>query len=904
MFVGSAEKAAGDNDYYEYYYVYYDEEGNVVGKNTNAKAGAKASSSPGASPSASPAAATAAPAVSGQTKLQEIALLEQPVVVAPVATTTPPPAPPAAVQPNAFLQSDDKKPGDTPTIYAEIQNPGKAEADAAAAQEEAQQEGLTIFGIPIPKIPFSLSFGLAPTLSQGLIPLPIGRKGDDPSAADLVPDSSDGSHTQVAAPPGGGSKQPKPQRGPDSLLDPIWVETGLKAAQMNLRNRGGSSQRRKKFQFNSRPSELEKEEDNTAKREVKFTPPPRQKIYNYEQPVNPIIPLTPAESNEHPRYFPTGQAQQHGEYFPTSHGQQATASSSYTIPAIKFDHPVPQRPNLVTSGRSPVLPPADSRYDVKVDIANAGNTGSPRETVNGFRPLFRPNNFDPIYQPAAIQNQNKNTLPPGFKFASSNTGLMTPNSYPRIKAPAIEFTSTRSSVQIPREEGNGVATEVPYEVPFGVPFALDELRNDGVNPSKRTPVINDISTTIKEVQPDELASGGAENQGQSPTTTESVEYEYYEYEEEEDTLPPPPPSLGGIDIKKLLETFRDGGSTEELQATGAVTTERSVPTLQVEEVTLVDDVTVAHRGTSTTSSSTSTATATEPSTTTTGTITSSSTSSSSLFPTIPTEVTTPIATEPATNAAIPAGGDGKEEYEYYYYEYYEEGDEAGDSDVASSNSNIVAAATEQTASSTVYEEVPETTESTSLQTLLDLMKSSSDDPPALPTPRPTFPPPIRTTTLTYDDGDDVNGNYLESHRSSVTVDSLGHIPSRVQSAGRLVSTTTLRYPTARSISPAESSPDSVPPRQSTAAYPFHPDRLDPAQSPDNADKVKWYYNDYAEDGDREPYVSQGRSTEIGKNEDLRLGQSSAAAVAAGPILQSVFMTMVLGSLIRRRLTNY
>ena len=50
---------------------------------------------------------------------------------------------------------------------------------------------MTIFGIPIPKIPFSLSFGLAPTISQGLIPLPIGRKGDDPSATDLMADSSE-----------------------------------------------------------------------------------------------------------------------------------------------------------------------------------------------------------------------------------------------------------------------------------------------------------------------------------------------------------------------------------------------------------------------------------------------------------------------------------------------------------------------------------------------------------------------------------------------------------------------------------------------------------------------------------------------------------------------------------------
>ena len=59
---------------------------------------------------------------------------------------------------------------------------------------------MTIFGIPIPKIPFSLSFGLAPTISQGLIPLPIGRKGDtDPSATDLIPESSEKRRHTVAA---------------------------------------------------------------------------------------------------------------------------------------------------------------------------------------------------------------------------------------------------------------------------------------------------------------------------------------------------------------------------------------------------------------------------------------------------------------------------------------------------------------------------------------------------------------------------------------------------------------------------------------------------------------------------------------------------------------------------------
>ncbi len=56
--------------------------------------------------------------------------------------------------------------GDTPTIYASLDN-----ADSEKSPEDQKDSGggeddepLTIFGIPIPKIPFPiLSFGLAPT---------------------------------------------------------------------------------------------------------------------------------------------------------------------------------------------------------------------------------------------------------------------------------------------------------------------------------------------------------------------------------------------------------------------------------------------------------------------------------------------------------------------------------------------------------------------------------------------------------------------------------------------------------------------------------------------------------------------------------------------------------------------
>jgi hypothetical protein len=62
---------------------------------------------------------------------------------------------------------------------------------------------MTIFGIPIPKIPFPiLSFGLAPALSHGL--LPIGRKGDPlaSGAANLVKELAESAVSRRRSPPG------------------------------------------------------------------------------------------------------------------------------------------------------------------------------------------------------------------------------------------------------------------------------------------------------------------------------------------------------------------------------------------------------------------------------------------------------------------------------------------------------------------------------------------------------------------------------------------------------------------------------------------------------------------------------------------------------------------------------
>ena len=76
------------------------------------------------------------------------------------------------------LPSETDQTGDTPTMYAGIKNMTKHEEDADDDGEKAdeKEEGLSIFGIPIPKIPLPiLSFGLTPAISHGL--LPIGRYG-------------------------------------------------------------------------------------------------------------------------------------------------------------------------------------------------------------------------------------------------------------------------------------------------------------------------------------------------------------------------------------------------------------------------------------------------------------------------------------------------------------------------------------------------------------------------------------------------------------------------------------------------------------------------------------------------------------------------------------------------------
>ena len=76
-----------------------------------------------------------------------------------------------------------------------------------------------------------MSFGLAPALSHGL--LPIGRKGDPSSSEDDVirtrkrPVNTRYKQKQPEIPQ---QLVPDLTRGPDNILDPIWVEGLQKAA--------------------------------------------------------------------------------------------------------------------------------------------------------------------------------------------------------------------------------------------------------------------------------------------------------------------------------------------------------------------------------------------------------------------------------------------------------------------------------------------------------------------------------------------------------------------------------------------------------------------------------------------------------------------------------------------------
>ena len=115
---------------------------------------------------------------------------------------------------------------------------------------------------------------------------------------------------------------------------------------------------------------------------------------------------------------------------------------------------------------------------------------------------------------------------------------------------------------------------------------------------------------------------------------------------------------------------------------------------------------------------------------------------------------------------------------------------------------------------------------------------------------------------------------------------------------------------------------------SSTAYPFHPDRLDPAQRPSNSNgekvisrsisdahftrqpvdiaytegretlQVRWYYNDYSSGGgggeERRPFVASTKTTSRGRATEI---SSSAFKMTEGGI--SLALPLLITALVRR-----
>lgn len=806
------EKSGLDGELYEYYYVYYDEDGQVV---------SSTSSKPTVSPTIDRV----------ETKVQDINL-----------------------GPATNLASNDKVPGDTPTIYAEIKDPDEGE-------KSDEDDGVfSIFGIPIPKLPLNLNFALSPALSSGL--LPIGRKGDNANQASESSSSSQQSSNKApinqVIPP-----ETDQTRGPD-FLDPIWVETGLKAAGFLLPKLAES--------FANRATSSSTNEAATEKRHVsKSGNSENNEMFNYQHPTNPIIPLRPGSisNQENPRYFPLDGANEE-EYFPKGY-----------IPAIQYNHPVPNGYPMPMSGHTPIHAhphdqvslPSDNDFNSAVSNRNTPSHsigqrpspganlgfGSSQDDVNGFKPLFRPHTKDPMFSPNQGQIQPGSSipsafpeldsamtpLPPGFKVADSSDLTDPNNKYPHLHHPSLQFTSPANN------EVSSSESIFPESTSF-TPISTSTIRPNNLGPSyqavpgnlpdsssiDRPPVLNpgSLLTNLFATNNEDTSTptfgdilGGQLQNDPKPDYT----YEYVYEDEVPETKesapiaslpgfnPPADHAEGQAEIQRLLEEFRNQ-NLEEREVT-----ERIIPTLQVQEVTTsssteenTEGVEIAHRGT----------------------------------PKIVPETTTfnLIETEPefTTTSSEYVDESKEDEPEYqYYYEYYDDG---VDKDVASTTEAFITSS-EQPGSNILAQ--PQQ----SLDDIFNLMKQNGDFGQNAPQPkefqrRPTPPPPIRTSTMLYD----VNGNYLESQRSSVTVDNVS--ASRIQAP----EVPDLDEPN----SSTHSSVDGSSTRRSSSPYPFHPDRSDPASTPNVDDKVGWYYSNYNKDN-VEPFRGPGA------DEVLHSGSSSS-----------------------------
>ena len=706
---------------YEYYYVYYDEDGNVVDKSPPKNVDA--------------------------TKLQDIPIVTNNNVV-------------SANNPNA------EQTGDTPTIYASLSNntiDDNSENEKASGGDNENEDGLSIFGIPIPKIPFPiLSFGLAPTtLSHGL--LPIGRKGEPTSEGGSTDTNRRKTTNQEIT------------RGPDTI-DPIWLETLVNGAKYLIGNDGKSKASEDRVYETPTVSEAKLPNDRLYGTNQYY--PEDGDNNKYIQPQNPVIPLT--SSAEQPYYPPT--------------------NVKYPVPAIKFDHPVQinglQHPKPISP--APGLQP---------DHPVAGSVGiNTPASEDGFIPLFYPDKNDPVYtnvrgsQGYQLQ-QNYQELPP--------EGYTLPHQYP--KQPSLNFeyplVYPKPPQQLPEREIPIVYSKNPY---------MDEDLSKEVYPTQY--ITEDRSSDT----PIEYVTTQAPNQGLvnvKDILNLDSDY-YYAYED----IP------SNYQVSSLEDSITESSST----------TERKVPTLQVEEV-LPDQNRKSEFAV--------------PEVTTKAMTTEK-------------EPATEVTSEPPTAYEQTEPSNVVYEYEYYY-EYY---DDPNSVNVDANDTEIVSEIVEDTT-----EAASNTQASFSLQNILSLITNSvqpteistiekadlgeenhkaedkeptmilpmDQDHHRLPKEHPA--PPIRlmpTKVPTFAKEKSTKEtpsstqnliNYLENQRSRVTVDTTPINSRTLVASGRSTTASVLGGP------------------GSSTPYPFYPDRRDPAQQGLGDNEVKWYYSNYHSEN-LEPYI--------------------------------------------------
>ena len=242
---------------------------------------------------------------------------------------------------------------------------------------------MSIFGIPIPAIPISLSFGLAPAISQvfsngGLIP--IGRKGEAAQEKFSI-----GQTEEMLT-------DDDQTRGPDTQT-PVWVDKFKNIDFKKLASLFPDSFPSKIKDY----SQEEEVENDKVKRKSNFN--------NYLAPNNPIIPLSGSKelfgSSVSSGYFPHDAKTGSGGYFPMG------SSEEQRVPIVKFDHPI--HPMLPPD--APVLPPGSGAgvrtqsdlYEkilrdklatvTKNDLQKLA-AGTPLGGGGGFQPMFIPANRD------------------------------------------------------------------------------------------------------------------------------------------------------------------------------------------------------------------------------------------------------------------------------------------------------------------------------------------------------------------------------------------------------------------------------------------------------------------------------------------------------------------------------